>query len=239
MSRPQQRAAHLSLPPLIGLAHGSRHPGVRQSLATLMSAAGALPPQPPTRPAFLDLTEPDLTTVACSLAEAGYGRAVVVPLLFTEAFHSRVDVPESVRRASEVSGLRIVTANVLGTGEEVLQVLQAGTEQLRIGSEQTIMLFSVGSSDDEANDAVVDLAARWQQRRGSPVVPAFGTREPRGRDVLASLAGPVTVVPLFVSPGLLLDALIQKTDRPDIRVAPPLEARLAPLVVQRYLESLR
>ncbi|MGH3338919.1 MAG: CbiX/SirB N-terminal domain-containing protein, partial [Propionibacteriaceae bacterium] len=34
-------------------------------------------------PAYLDLTEPDLSAAARQLANAGHTRAVVVPLLFT------------------------------------------------------------------------------------------------------------------------------------------------------------
>ena len=50
----------------------------------------------PARAAFLDLTEPDLEKVASGLAAEGYERAVVVPLLFTAAFHATIDVPQTV-----------------------------------------------------------------------------------------------------------------------------------------------
>ena len=54
--------------PLIGLAHGSRHPGVSASIADLMAAVSASS-QLTTAWAFLDLTEPDLSTAAQALAE--------------------------------------------------------------------------------------------------------------------------------------------------------------------------
>ena len=44
----------------------------------------------------LDLAEPDLGAAVRQLAEAGHTTAVVVPLLFTEAYHATVDVPETV-----------------------------------------------------------------------------------------------------------------------------------------------
>src|SRR5215212_5655735 len=84
--------------PVIGLAHGSRHPGVRSALDELMGAVGDRCGAP-ARAAFLDLTEPDLETVTSSLAADGYEQAVVVPLLFTAAFHATIDVPQTVRTA--------------------------------------------------------------------------------------------------------------------------------------------
>ena len=47
--------------------------------------------------AYLDLAQPDLGAAVRRLAEAGHTRAVVVPLLFTEAYHATVDVPQTVR----------------------------------------------------------------------------------------------------------------------------------------------
>ena len=53
----------------------------------------------PPRGAFLDLAEPDLeTVVGDGWPSRATARAVVVPLLFTEAFHATVDVPRRGRR---------------------------------------------------------------------------------------------------------------------------------------------
>ena len=48
------------LPPLIGLAHGSRDPRAARMIAELMRAVQALRPGLVAVPAFLDLSEPDL-----------------------------------------------------------------------------------------------------------------------------------------------------------------------------------
>ena len=50
-------------------------------------------------------------------------RAVVVPLLFTEAYHATVDVPETVRDVAESLPLELVVADILGTGDDVAQLL--------------------------------------------------------------------------------------------------------------------
>lgn len=189
------------------------------------------------RKAFLDLCEPDLPPVVAELAQQGHPAAVVVPLLFTYAFHARVDVPEAVDAATE-PGLPLVLADILGTGDDVLDVLVRHTAAAAVDEGASVLLFAVGSSSEAANAAVHDLAARWSSRRSGIVRAGFGTAEPRAVGVLDGLPGPVVVVPLFVSAGLLLDALAVTATERGIRVLPPLGTALAPLVRERYQAAL-
>lgn len=223
--------------PVIGLAHGSRHAGVVESIAAVMDAVSAAT-SAPACPAFLDLTEPDLTAVATTLAAAGHGEAVAVPLLFTSAFHATVDVPQAVREATEASGLRLSTARILGTGDDILEVLAAHAGAVGIGDDDPVLLFAVGSSDADANTAVHDLAGRLAARRGTPVRAGFGTTEPRGTAVLDELGGTAAVLPLFVSSGLLLEPMLRRTAASGQTMAPPLGAKVAPLVAARYREAV-
>ncbi len=85
---------------LIGLAHGSRHARVASGVESVLAATSLLVGVE-TRAAYLDLTDPDLGAVAADLAATGVRRAVVVPLLFTDAFHARIDVPEAVGQAAD------------------------------------------------------------------------------------------------------------------------------------------
>jgi len=76
-------------------------------------------------------------------------------------------------------------------------------------------------------------------RRGAPVRAGFGTTDPQATDVLAEWAVPAgTVVPLFVAPGLLLDAIATAVTAAGWRLADPLGTLLAPLVAERYRASL-
>ena len=224
--------------PLIGLAHGSRHLGVGESLSELMTTVAAIGTMP-TAGAFLDLAQPDLTTVACTLAGQGYRCAVVAPLLFTEAFHARVDVPEAVQAAAAASGLALTTAAVLGTGDDMLSVLQASMANAGIGRAESVVLLAVGSSSEVANEAVADLAARLAAGRTGRVAAAFGTRSPRVVEVLSTLPSPVAIVPLFLSPGLLLDPLAELAAERGMRMAEPLGDLVAPLLLRRYADALQ
>lgn len=219
---------------MIGLAHGSRHPAVQASMNAVMAAVAA--PDLIARTAFLDLCEPDLATVVADLGVHGHRAAVVIPLLFTAAFHARVDVPEAVGAAAE-SGFALTLGDILGTDDTMLEVLIRQAADEAIPDDDAVLLFAVGSSSAEANGAIHSLADRWSRTRGGPVRAAFGTADPRATSVLAGF--PATVmVPLFVSPGLLLDVAARTAAEHGIRVLPPLGTRLAPIIRQRYASAL-
>lgn len=233
----------MTAPALIGLAHGSRHPEVPASLDRLMRAVVRLAADQQTpiegRAAFLDLTEPDLVAVAGQLQELGHDEAVAVPLLFTSAFHATVDVPQAAREAIEGSGLRLRVAPIIGTGEDVVDVLNAIADEFAIDPATELLIYAVGSSDEPANQAVRDLAARLGECRGARVRATFGTRPPRGMEVLDSITGEVAALPLFTAPGLLLDPMLAAAARRGAVITPPLETRLAPLVLARYRQTVR
>lgn len=156
---------------LILLAHGSRHNHVTHALRDITDAVARqsrIAGRFGVHMAFLDHAEPDLVQVSARLAELGYDRAVVVPLLFTDAFHSRVDVPAQVKEAQNVSGLAMSIARGLGTGGDLAAVLEQRFSQLVPEEANSLattpapvirVLYSVGSSDPVANDAVSRLAA--------------------------------------------------------------------------------
>ncbi len=230
-------------PPLIGLAHGSRDPRAAGTIAELMHAVQRLRPGLLAVPAFLDLSEPDLTTAAAVLhANHDVDRAVVLPLLFTEAFHATVDTPTAVREAEQATGMSLRVGGILGTGDEVLQALEEAAGRAHIGIHEGILLFAVGSSCSQANDAVRLLADRWSDHRVGPVWAGFATTgEPSAKDVLHRAAGSgrrMGVVPLFVAPGLLLDGIAEQALSLNYEIAQPLGTSLAELVLQRYDEAL-
>jgi sirohydrochlorin cobaltochelatase len=222
---------------MIGLAHGSRHPDVAAALADLMAAAGELA-DVSAHPAFLDLTEPDLDHVTAQLAAAGVRRAVVVPLLFTPAYHATIDAPGAVRSAEASAGVALAVADIIGTGDDVLELLQALAAAAGIDESCSILLYAVGSARETANEAVRDLAARLAIVRARPALAAFGTMEPRPDAVAAQLPEPIAVVPLFLSPGLLLNPMAELAARRGWPMAGPIGVAAAPLVADRYRIAL-
>ena len=231
------------LPPLIGLAHGSRDPRAARMIAEVMRAVQALRPGLVAVPAFLDLSEPDLTAAVAALQEDGpVADAIVLPLLFTEAFHASVDAPTALRQAQEATGVELRLGGILGMGEDVLLALEDSAGRAHIAAHEAILLLAVGSSRDEANRAVHDLAERWSSRRLGPVWAGFATTgEPQASAVLDRATAEqrrIGVVPLFLAPGLLLDATARQATAIDAEVAAPLGTALAGLILRRYDEAL-
>lgn len=230
------------LPPLIGLAHGSRDPRAAAMIAEVMRAVQALRPGLVAAPAFLDLSAPDLTAAVAALQQdQQVSEAVVLPLLFTEAFHARVDAPTAVREAQDATGVALRLGGILGMGEDVLQALDDSACRAHIAAHEAILLLAVGSSREEANLAVHDLAERWSRRRVGPVWAGFATTgEPQATAVLERATAQrrrIGVVPLFLAPGLLLDAVGRQALAIDAEVAQPLGTALAGLVLRRYDEA--
>ena len=201
-----------------------------------MQAVADLRPGLRTSSAFLDLSAPDLTEAAAALDG---DRAVVVPLLFAQAFHARVDVPEAVAAAAETTGVLLLTGDILGLGPAVLAALEHAADQAGVAAAQDILLLAVGTSDAAANGAVDELADRWSARRPGAVRAVFATAAPRAADALTQpWSAPPAVVSLFLAPGLLLDAVIRRVAARDVLVTPPLGTAMAQLVLDRYDEVL-
>jgi sirohydrochlorin cobaltochelatase len=192
--------------------------------------------------AYLDLGEPDLDTAAAALAAAGHHRAVVVPLLFTVAFHATIDVPQAVLAAAERSGVELMIADILGTGHDIADLLISSLADAGVARESSVLLYAVGSSNSAANAAVTDLAARLEgalshagfQGGRADVRAAFATCSPRPAEVLDQLRGPVAVLPLFLSDGLLLDPVRALAAEQHWIMVEPLGERAAGVVLDRY-----
>ena len=212
-------------------------------IGEVMRAVASMRPDLRAIPAFLDLSEPDLrSAIAAARSEADFDTAIVVPLLFTDAYHATVDVPTAVGNAQLDTGVALRLASILGMGEEVLLALEESAARAHIGAHEAILLYAVGSSRDSANAAVHDLARRWSERRMGPVWAGFGTvGSPSAAEVLARATAEgrrIGVVPLFLAPGLLLDQVARSAAEIGAEVASPLGTALGELVLMRYLAAL-
>lgn len=232
--------------PLITLSHGSRKPSAAAGITALTAAAGEALNVMAVE-AHLDLSEPSLDAVVEDLASRGVNKAALVPLLFSNAFHNKVDVPEAVREAQERHGVELLSGPHLGTGSDVADAL-ASVLKRDADKDAHVVLYSVGSSHVEANEAVVDLAATVARVSGQcvEVVPATGGSGSGGAGVM-EIAGRhrhVHLLPLFVTEGLLLDRVIENSRNISaatgctITYSAPLTTALTPLVVARYRAAL-
>ncbi len=189
--------------------------------------------------AYLDLAEPDLEAAAGQLAEAGHTNAVVVPLLFTEAFHATVDVPETVGNVTESLPIQLIVADILGTGDDVADAAasRAWSRHASMIIPQCCSLLS-GRPGRRPTRPLLILRLGSRPAGVAPVRACFGTCFPGVADVVDELAEPIAVLPLFLTEGLLLAPVRALAAQRGWRIIEPLGERAAGLVRRRYDSAL-
>jgi sirohydrochlorin ferrochelatase len=237
----------MTAPALVALAHGSRDPRSAATIKSLVGEVRAMRPDLRIEPAFLELSKPSFETVVDRLVKAGYDEIVVVPLLLTEAFHAKVDVPEVVAAASaRHPGLRIRASRVLGLEPVFLDVLdrrlRTALREARVRELDALVLAGAGSSDAIANQAVTRLARLWGTRHRLPTAAAYASAAPPTtgeavRQFRAEGRRHIAVASLFLAPGFLPDRAAELAlEAGAVAVSEPLGAdpEVARTILARY-----
>ncbi len=237
----------MAAPALIALAHGSRDPRSAKTITALVDEVRSMRPDLRIEPAFLELCKPSFQTVVDRLVRAGFDEIVVVPLLLTEAYHAKVDVPAAIALATERHpGLRVRATHVLGLEQAFLEVLdlrlREALKDARVRELDALVLAAAGSSDPLANQAVARLARVWGTRHKLPVTAAFASSAPPAAgEAVRAFRGEgrrhIAVASLFLAPGFLPDRAAElATEAGAIAVSAPLGAHpvLARTILARY-----
>jgi sirohydrochlorin ferrochelatase len=237
----------MAAPALIALAHGSRDPRSAAAITALVQEARTLRPELRIEPAFLELARPAFPTVVSRLVKAGHDEIVVVPLLLSDAYHAKVDVPRAVAAAvDQHPGLRVRATRILGLETAFLEVLDARLREAlsrsRIRELDALVLAAAGSSDPLANQAMGRLARVWGAGHKLPVTAAFASAAPpaTGEAVRAFRnqgRRHVAVGSMFLAPGFLPDRAAElAVEAGAVAVSDPLGADpvLARTILARY-----
>jgi sirohydrochlorin ferrochelatase len=228
----------MTAPALVALAHGSRDPRSAETVTSLTDEIRALRPDLRIEPAFLDLCKPAFPRTVDRLVRSGHDEIVVVPLLLTQAYHAKVDVPEAIAAATaRHHGLKIRATGVLGLEPAFLEVLDARVREL-----DALVLAAAGSSDQLANQAVARLARLWGSRHRLPTVAAFASATPPAtgeavRQFRSEGRRHIAVGSMFLAPGLLPDRAAELAlEAGAVAVSEPLGAdpQVARTVLARY-----
>ena len=237
----------MAAPALVALAHGSRDPRSAATIQALVDEVRAMRPDLKIEAAFLELSKPTFDTVVDRLVKAGHEEIVVVPLLLTEAYHAKVDVPTAVAEAqARPAGLKVRATPVLGLEPRFLEVLDLRLREAlraaRVRELDALVLAAAGSSDPLANQSVARLARVWGTHHKLPVTAAFASSAPpaTGEAVRAFRAEGrrhIAVASLFLAPGFLPDRAAElAVEAGAVAVSEPLGAHpeLARTVLARY-----
>lgn len=229
---------------LVLAAHGSRDPRFAATVERVTGAVRQQLPDVDVRLAYLDLNSP---TVAEVLSRCT-GDVVVLPLLLSEAFHSKVDLPaiiEVARRNNPAISVRQLPT--LGGDPRIVTALADRLDQIGLRPTDGVLLTAVGSSDAAADEAVRMRTHELGLELGTPLVQTvFATRlgsdNVNLRASLRSLrrggAGRIVVSPYFLSAGLLTERVDAAVDQlaPGAQIAGPLGAHpdVIDVVCDRY-----
>jgi sirohydrochlorin ferrochelatase len=237
----------MTAPALITLAHGSRDPRSAATISALVAETRRMRPDLRIEPAFLELSRPSLGKVVDKLVRAGFEEIVVVPLLLSDAYHARVDVPNVVAEALDRhENLQIRVTDILGLEPTFLDVLDRrlrdALRQARVRELDALVLAAAGSSDPLANQAIGRLARVWGAHHKLPVTAAFASAAPpaTGEAVRAFRAEGrrhVAVASMFLAPGFLPDRAAELAlEAGAVAVSEPLGAdpELARTILARY-----
>jgi len=196
---------------LIGVAHGSRDPRAAATISSLMSLVrqrlgGAVD----VRTAFLGHAAPALPAVLGAVPATA--RVTVLPLLLTHAYHSKVDIPRLLPPGVSYGATLGPHPLLLGALSRRLREADADAAADRAAT--AVVLAAAGSSDQQANAVVAELAARWQASDSwAAVVPGYASAvaPTPAHAVRALLSRPgvrrVLVATYLLAPGVFADRI--------------------------------
>ncbi|WP_236051333.1 sirohydrochlorin chelatase [Nonomuraea cypriaca] len=201
--------------PLVAVAHGSRDPRAAATVAALLDQVRLARPEVPVRVAYLDHCAPVLGQALRGLEEA-----VVLPLLLTEAYHSRVDLPSALNEARvREPRLRVHYGTTLGPHPLLRSALERRLAEagVRAGDPDTaVVLVSAGSSDARANRVITRVAREWRRSGWWTVSAGYASAaRPTPAEAVTRLleagAPRVVVAPYLLAPGYFADKVRQST----------------------------
>ncbi len=231
--------------PLVAVAHGSRDPRAAATVEALLDEVRRARPGVPVRTAYLDHSTPTLAQALHGLREA-----VVLPLLLTEAYHSRVDLPAALNEArAREPRLRVRYGTTLGPHPLLSATLERRLAEAGVPAgdpDTAVVLVSAGSSDARANAVIARMARSWSPGWWA-VTPAYASAvDPSPEQAVAHLrqagAPRVVVAPYLLAPGYFADKVRRTTLAAGADVVADVlgpAPELAQVLLERYEAALR
>ncbi len=223
--------------PLILTAHGSADPRSALTARSIVDCISRLRPGLDARVAFCEQNSPNLRDV---LATVRNDHAVVAPLLLSDAYHARVDIPAAIAD----SGSDARRAEVLGEDDRLIHVLRQRLEQAgvsRLDPTVGVLVTAVGSSRPQANAATaavareLTLTTRWT----ATTTFATGPRPtlPEASELLRERgATQLVIAPWFLAHGRITDRVAAFARAQHIPMSAPLgvHRQVAETVLDRF-----
>ncbi|MEW9872676.1 sirohydrochlorin chelatase [Arthrobacter sp. HS15c] len=225
----------MNSPIMIACAHGTSSPLGASEVNGLRADIAALRPGLDVREAYVDVQDPDLVDVMAGLPEGE--PAVIVPLLLSVGFHTKVDIAKAARGREGSSA-----SEPLGPDARLAEILDQRLREAGATEHDAVVLAAAGSTNPKASASVEKLAEHLRELRGNRIVPAYGAAaKPSVPDAVASLRaaypgggqGRVIIASYLLAHGFFHDQLAKA--EADIVTEPLLPSRLmAEIALDRY-----
>jgi sirohydrochlorin ferrochelatase len=225
---------------LIGVAHGSKDPRAAATIESLLDLVRDRLPGVDVRAAYLGHAAPSLPRV---LGAVRGDDATVLPLLLTDAYHSKVDIPRLLPRTARYG-------QPLGPDPLLIAALERRLAECGVtpGPDTSVVLAAAGSGDPAANAAIRRMAEAWQRSaRWRAVVPAFASAaSPTPAEAVAALrragGGRVAVATYLLAPGFFADRIRDMSlaaGATAVSAVLGAAAEVAHVIADRYTEAAR
>ncbi len=224
----------MNAPVLVACSHGTSSDAGRAAIRMLLDQVRALLPGTTVVEAFVDVQQPEVDDVVTEWAAKG--PVVVVPVLLSTGFHTRVDIARAV-----ASHTNAVAAPPLGPHDLLALVLESRLADLDLDGGDAVVLAAAGSTDPGAAVDVDAMARRLEECLGMPVRVAYAAgATPRIADAVADAraqgATRVVAASYVLAPGYFADVIAKAgADAVTAPLAPDL--RIAALIAERYAEA--
>lgn len=238
-------------PALLVVAHGSRDPRAAATVEALAARLRARRTGVEVAVAYLQHARPAIREALSTAYERGHGEVVVVPLLLTAAYHSKIDLPRQLADArSAGSGppldAAVRLAPVLGPDSALLAALERGIQQAGVwpcDSRWGLVVAAAGSTDPGPVAAVISVADQLRRRGWGAVATGFAaSAEPGVPEAVAQLRAAgvsrVAIASYLLTPGRFSEVL--RSSGADVVSAPLADTpEVAGLVLRRYDAEVR
>jgi sirohydrochlorin ferrochelatase len=225
------------IPTLIACSHGTHSDAGRAAVTALVDQVRALLPDTGVEEAFVDVQQPEVDEVVDRWAPQD--SAVVVPLLLSTGFHTKVDIARAV---GAHPGRAVATA-ALGPHDLLAEVLEDRLSAVDLQPNDAVVLAAAGSSEPAAAVAVAEMAASLGERLGRPVSTGFAAGAGPRIDAAVSQArldgaARVVVASYVLAPGYFADVIARAgADASTAPLAP--DERIAAIIAERYRSAAR
>jgi sirohydrochlorin ferrochelatase len=253
---------------LIVVAHGSRDPRAAAAVEALAARIRANRTGVDTSVAYLEHARPRLREALTTGYERGHSEAVVVPLLLTAAYHSKIDLPRQLAAAGVavtptihvgsdhtpagsagtggLRGLAVRQAPVLGPDPALLTALERRIHQVGVAPGDPrwgLVVAAAGSTEPDALRQVTTVAAHLRRRGWGTVMAGFAAAaKPSVPEAVALLrtsgVSRVAIASYLLTPGWFSEAV--RSVGADVVSAPLGDTpEVAGLLLRRYDAAVR